>query len=195
MQKMDENLKQLMLENIEAAQAIHSNYEPLLKETLGTFIKELKEKIKSKEPVSSSPDDWELKIYCGRENGLVIRNTKWIDQRKTSHEDHHLRIEWQNVSKGRDCRSTYGVVAHKDHIDRNNIKEKLDGIQEWGVNLLDNEWWPFCKMGVDFLAPNQLKTLVIEQKRTKLVKEIACKLIALMEFCNSKLLSSENSNS
>ena len=120
MQEMNKKLKQLMRENIEAAQAIHSNYEPLFKEIVEEFVQEIKKEIKGKEPVSSSPNDWKIKIYHNSGGGLYIRNIKWIetDLRKTSNEDHllpedHLLlVNWQGIYK----QSFYGISADPEHI-------------------------------------------------------------------------------
>lgn len=70
-----------MMENIEAAHAIYSNYEHLFKETVKKFVQEqeVKEEIKSKEPFSHSPADWKIKIYDYSGGGLCIGNTKWIE--------------------------------------------------------------------------------------------------------------------
>ena len=189
MQKMDENLKQLMLENIEAAQAIHSNYEPLFKETVDEFVQEVIKKIEGKEPVSSSPADWKIEIYNNDGGGLIIRNTKWIDLRTTPEGD-HLMINWQNIYK----QPYYGISAFQDHCDWKKIKEKLAGIK---IEEYNQEWWPFRTdiKGTNFRNINELKKLCKEEERTELVKEIAYKLIELMKFCDDKLLSSENSNS
>ena len=189
MQKMDENLKQLMLENIEAAQAIHSNYEPLFKETVDEFVQEVIKKIEGKEPVSSSPADWKIEIYNNDGGGLIIRNTKWIDLRTTPEGD-HLMINWQNIYK----QPYYGISAFQDHCDWKKIKEKLAGIK---IEEYNQEWWPFRTdiKGTNFRNINELKKLCKEEECTELVKEIAYKLIELMKFCDDKLLSSENSNS
>ena len=193
MQEMNKKLKQLMRENIEAAQAIHSNYEPLFKEIVEEFVQEIKKEIKGKEPVSSSPNDWKIKIYHNSGGGLYIRNIKWIetDLRKTSNEDHllpedHLLlVNWQGIYK----QSFYGISADPEHFNRKKIKKKLDGI---GLKSSKYKWWPFYTYTkeANFQDLNQLKKLLQgqEKERTKLVEEIANKLIALMVFCNGKLI-------
>ncbi len=193
MQKMEKTIQKLMMKNIEAAHEIYSNYELLFKETVKKFVQEVKEEIESKEPFSHSPADWKIKIYNYYGGGLYIKNKKWIetDLRKTSNEDHHLRedhlllVNWQEIYK----QSFYGISADPKHFNRKKIKKKLDGI---GLKSDKNQWWPFRAMKeTDFQDPNQLKILWEEEEReerSKQVQDIARKLIALMKFCNSKLL-------
>ncbi len=192
MQKMNENLKQLMLDNPDATQAIYSNYESLLRETL---VNEVKKEIEGKEPVSSNRDDWKIKIYNHAGGGLSIRNGKWINLRETQDERCHLWIDWQNINLYK--RSYYGVVAHQEHFNWDKIKEKLgiDEIEKWGENHPSVPWWPFQTFmeEADFQNPNQLKKL-LKEERTKLVEDIADKLIELINFCNGKLLPSNNSS-
>ena len=189
MQEINEKLKQLMWKNIEAAHAIYSNYKPLFKETVDEFVQEVKKEIEGKEPVSSNRDDWKIKIYNHAGGGLSIRNGKWIDLRTTPEGD-HLMINWQNIYK----QPYYGISAFQDHCDWKKIKEKLAGIK---IEEYNQEWWPFRTdiKGTNFRNINELKKLCKEEERTELVKEIAYKLIELMEFCDDKLLSSGNSNS
>ena len=187
MSELDKNLKQLMQEKIEAAHAIYSNYEPFFKETIDEFVQEIKKEIMSQEPVFSSSGDWKIETYNHAGSGLTIRNAQWERCLKISDEDYHLDINWQNIYK----QPYYGISAHRDHFDRDKIKEKLDGIEALGLKShIKDEWWPFWTSieKADFQDPNQLKTLWKTEERRELVKKIACKLIALMEFCNSKLL-------
>lgn len=192
MQKMEKTIQELMMENIEAAHAIYSNYEHLFKETVEEFVLKVKEEIESKEPFSRSPADWKIKIYDNYGGGLYIRNINWIetDLREKSNEDHHLPkdhlllVNWQGIYK----QSFYGISADPKHFNRKKIKEKLDGI---GLKFYKKGWWPFKAdmEEANFQDLNQLKKLWVEEERSKLVQDIACKLIKLMKFCDDKLLS------
>ena len=197
MQKMEKTIQNLMRKNIEAAYKIYSNYALLMKEP-GKFVQEVKEEIEGKDPVASSPDDWKIKIYDNDGGGLYIRNINWIETnlRKTSNEDHclpeaHLLlVNWQGIYK----RSFYGISADlRKYYNRKKIKKNLDEIEKLGLKSYadrNNRWWPFKAdmEKADFQDPNQLKKLCKEEERRELVKDIASKLIALMEFCNGKLL-------
>ena len=85
------------------------------------------------------------------------------------------------------------MVAHQEHFNWDKIKEKL-GIDE--IKWEENHplWWPFQTFmeEADFENPNQVKKLH-QEERTKLVKEIAYKLIDLIKLCDAKLLPSEDS--
>ena len=200
MQKMEKTIQKLMMKDIEAAHKIYSNYELLFKETVKKFVQDVKKEIEDKEPVASSPDDWNIEIYDKDGGGLYIRNKKWIetDLRKTSNEDHcipedHLLlVNWQAIYK----RSFYGISADlKKYYNRKQTKKNLDGIEELGLKSYadrNNRWWPFKAdmEKADFQDPNQLETLFQgqEKERKELVKNIARKLITLMKFCDDKLL-------
>ena len=189
MHEMNENLKQLMQKNIGAAHAIYSNYDLVCKKIVDKLVQEIRKDIKSKKPVSSSPDDWEIKIYNFR---LSIRNIQWIDLRETESEDHHLRIELGYYHHN--TRLHYGIVANKYHFDRNKIEKKLDGIEEYvkqfnkdaEIAFWDFYWDFYQKEGSLFL--NHLKKLLKEEEREELVKDIVNKLIELINLCDSKLL-------
>lgn len=192
MQKMEKTIQKLMMKNIEAAHAIYSKYDPLFKETVKKFVQEVKEEIESKEPFSRSPADWKIKIYDESGGGLYIRNTKWIeteetDLRKTRcdlREKDRLLVNWQGIYK----QSFYGISAHPKHYNRKKMKKKLNGIE---LKSDKNGWWPFriYTTETDFQDPNQLKKLWKEEERTALLaKDIARKLIELMDFCDDKLL-------
>lgn len=111
MQKMNENLKKLMLEKIVAAHAIYSNYEPLFKETVKKFVKDVKKEIDSQGHVSSSPGHWELRI-CDDTGELKISNTQWI---------YHLYIKWTDVYK----KSYYAVSTDQEDICLDGIEKHL----------------------------------------------------------------------
>lgn len=183
MQKKDEKVKQLMRGKIEAAHAIYSNYEPLFKETVKKFVQEVKKEIEGEKPVSCSSNDWEITPNDG--NGLRIRNTQW-------NENHHLQIDWAWAKKRAKSAPFYGIIVQEDHFNRDKIKEKLDGIERLGLDLYDPKYpeWPFYTYTkeADFQDPNQLKTLWKKEERKELVKDVARKLIELIEFCDSKLL-------
>ena len=204
MQKMEKTIQKLMMKNIEAAHEIYSNYDCLFKETVDGFVQKVKKEIKSKEPVFSSPEDWNIEIYDNDRGGLKIRNTKWkcieTDLRKTSNEDHCLQVGWTWEVKSTKSRPFYGIIAHKEHFERNKIKEELNGIEE-ELELKfylekDKEWtfWIYTKEA-DFQDPNQLKSLWNQEERSGLAVDVACKLVELMDFCDKKLLPPENSNS
>lgn len=199
MQEMNKKLKRLMKKNIEAAHAIYLNYDPFLKETVKKFVQDVKKEIKGKELFSLGSTDWKIKIYDKFGGGLYIKNKKWIetDLRKTSNEDlpedHLLLVNWQGIYR----QSFYGISADPEHFNRETIKKKLDGIEKYGVTSSKDAWWPFYTytQETNFQDPNQLKILWGEEERTKLVENIANKLVEIMEFCNSKLIPPENSNS
>ncbi len=190
MQKMEKTIQKLMMKNIEAAHAIYSNYDPLFQKTVEKFVQEVKEEIEDEKPVSCSSNDWKITPNDG--NGLRIRNTQW-------NENHHLQIDWAWAKKRAKSAPFYGIIVHEDHFNRDKIKEKLDGIEGLGLDLYDPKYpeWPFYTYTkeADFQDPNQLKTLWEKEERKELVKDVARKLIELIEFCNGKLLPSGNSNS
>ncbi len=194
MQKMNENLEKLMSKKIEAAHAIYSNYESLLEKTVEKFVQEVKEEI---EQGTISPNNWKINSNDG--NGLRIRNTQWVEEdlRKPQNKDHHIEIEWEWTKKNAKSEPFYSIVAHKEHFDRDKIKEKLDGIEKLLEPHLKNELWPFWTSTeeADFQDPNQLKTLWNKKERIQLAQDIARKLIELMDFCDDKLLPSGDSNS
>lgn len=196
MQKMEKTIQKLIMKNIEAAHEIYSNYEPTFKETVKKFVQEVKEEIESKEPFSSSPKDWKLEIYHKKDRtnktGIEIKNIQWEweDLRTLSNKDAlPFMIEWQDIYK----QSYYGIVAHRDHYDWDKIKKKLDGIK---IEEYDNDcWWPFRTNSIDFQNLNDLKELWNPEERSKLAKDVALKLVELMDFCDKKLLPPENRNS
>ncbi len=186
MQKMNENLKRLMLQNIEAAHAIYSNYKSLLEES-GKFVQEVKEEIEGQAPVSCSPNNWKINPTDG--NGLKIRNTQWVenDLRVPQNNNHHIQIGWEWHKKDTKSDPFYIIFAPEKHFDGDKIKEKLDGIR---LKKRKNKEWPFWTSTeeADFQYPNQLKKLWQEEERTELVHDVARKLIELMDFCDDKLL-------
>ena len=207
MQKMDEDLKKLMGKNIDAAHAIYSNYESFVEKkvekNLQELFKELKEEIEGQEPVSQRLDDWELCIYGEKGyGGLKIKNKKWIDAdlKKTKSEDHHLQIEI--LGHYTNNRLHYGIVANENHFDTNKIIEKLDGIEKLDEKIKQHRkdenfsaFWGFYwdlyknKDSRYKYSRDYLKKLLNKEER----EELANKLIELIDFCDSKLLPSEDS--
>ena len=162
--KMDENLKQLMQENIEATHAIYLNYESCVRSLVEEKVfQKLIEKIMDEESAFSSfkcltwPDIW---------TGFTLEKNEY-------------RLRWE-IDKSN--RTIYGI---------SDIQGKLDGIERYGVvGVQNNSYYTFRGSieEADFRDLNNVKKLLNEEERAKLVEDIADKLIALMKFCDDRLI-------
>ena len=180
---MHEKLKQLMLKNIEAAHAIYSNYASCVR----SLVLQKLRKIMDEKPVFSSFECHPWPPDIG-----------WIGFTLTKKE---YQLMWSIDPKRK---TSYRVFDIKDKL----LKEKLDGMERCGVEKgkgKENGQYIFQgqieeifreKIGEeDHIGElNNVEKLLKEEEREELVKEIVNKLIELINFCDSKLLPSEESS-
>ena len=178
MQQTNENLKELMRKNIEAARMIYLNYDAVIDEVIREFAKKLKKQIRK----DLNSDDWEIENTIEDSpdtstngKGLEITNSKWPDIGK---------IKWQYYNPYFEYGFLDPYLQFRDEI-RKKLGEKVNELRF----RPGNEWWAFLKLMDDNFRDdiNALKKLFDEREQDELVEQVANELIDFIKACDHKL--------
>ena len=177
--KMEQEIKDLIAANYEAASAIDGNVRPLELEYAEKLISEVVLKLRN-----SLSENFEVKYdenLNKPQTGISIRNIHWPNGISVNLEG-NSKIPWNT--------SGYGVVADKNKFDRLKIKEVMNPLLDQS-GFSETELWPYYRNILDFSTVDKRARLFNTKERAELVKELSERLKELSIRCE-KPFSSHN---
>lgn len=167
--KMEQEIKDVIVNNYNAAKVIADNLWRVELEYTERFISEVKDellKTLNKDFVVNVDDDLN-KAWTG----ITIRKTTWPKD---------IIVKLEGVSKVPYSISIYGVKCHKEKFDRTKINEAMEAI-----NLVENETvhWARYNDILDLSTTEKRARLFNIKERDNLVIDITDKLRELAELC------------
>ena len=178
MQEINEDVKRLLRQNMEAARLVHGHFMPTIHEAVREFVESLEREMKCRlEPA------WEIENTIGNEedpndNGVQVWSKAW------PHEGNRWWVKWQYKKGGFE----YGLF-NPEPKDRKEIGSLLDE-SVVGLRFYErDQLWAFWKR-MD-ISPNleddmtALERLLDKQERSRLAKQVADELLEFVHACDS----------
>ncbi len=177
--KMEQEVKEIIKANYQAATIIGSNIWKVELEYTEQFISDIAIALKG-----SLSDDFTIKSdnnLTKSYTGISIRNKHW---------PHDIIVRLEGNSKIPWSTSYYGIVADKNKFDRAKIKEALSAISLLQSGFKETSGWPFYKVILDLSTTEKRARLFTSAERAVLVKEITEMLEELSHICEKPLANS-----
>lgn len=178
--KMEKEIKDLIINNYQAARTISSNIEPVELEYTEKFLQEIKTYVHK----VLNANEVKFSIVINEDlskpwSGLRIFHEDWPPE---------IRVQLQGNNKIPWTNTHYGIVAHNNLYNRrvlHTIFEKADLTDQ---NYKENLHWAYYDYIIDFGNLEERTKLFDTKKREALVKKVSDKLIDLVRLCETSLI-------
>lgn len=170
--KMEQEIKEIIVNNYKAAKVIASNIEKVEKEAAKKFIQEIADKLKE-----NLPNEFSVTVSKKLEkawSGIVIESKEWPDMVLTKLEG----------DSGILCKYTYGLKANKETISRERVKELLKQEDFYNDGFKEQATWPLNKSIFNLGSTSTIEKIIIEKEREIIVNEVANTIIEFTLTCD-----------
>lgn len=175
---MEKEMQKLVKENYNAAQTISNVISKVELEETKEFVNQIVASLDNE-----LEEGWNIVVdddISQPWKGISISHNSWIDNIVVKLEG-ESKMPWQN--------SIYGIKAHKNLIDRNQITSKLEKDDIFHSAFKQSDAWAYYKHLLYFSDVNERGKLFDTKKREDLIKNTVDKLVALCKASKLQLTS------
>lgn len=170
---MDSKIRDAMKQHYQAASAIRQEFDNLVSEEVGALVPHVRTEIKQ----LARQRKWEVRQIAGKSPGLVLRCNDRGDTKGWGDTQVEWQYDWIGVHLPQESPQKKGWDDDKC----------VRGKFPW-LNMDRQERWPHWGYvpKEKFATEEGLDRLFMDAERSKLVKEIAGKLLCLAKYCDEK---------
>lgn len=177
--KMENDIKELIKSNYQAATSISSNIEAVEVEFTKKFLKEIKAIVEHELNVEDS--NFTINIdedICRPWTGMHIFHRQWPEE---------IRVQLQGNSKIPWTNTNFGLVAHKDSYNRSKLLSIFEKADVFSQKNRDTAHWVGYDYIVNFGSIEERAKLFNDKQRAELAERVAEKMIEVYRLCEEPL--------
>ncbi|AXP82682.1 hypothetical protein CJ739_3620 [Mariniflexile rhizosphaerae] len=177
--KMENEIKDMIKSNYLSARTISDTIEIVEIEYATRYLNEIGLKIT--ETLNTENSLWSYEISDNLSvpwSRLNIFHKHWTNG---------IRVQLQGESRIHLNRNKYGLIAHKDHFNRQFLIEKLKKSGHSESDWKDDQYWVLYNYDINFGDIGERSKLFDNKQREELVHQIANKMIEICRLCDVPL--------